>query len=589
MTRFSRPDASRSVVDPVLGRTLLRTRVAVVVTGVAVLLAGLGATQWLHAHARVLAAQHDRVIQDTMTARTGVRQSVTILRSWVIEGTDAAKPQRTRTWRATIDPVVDRLSPRDSDSPNPESLARWDRLTTVLGELRTWQWWIEEVGPTPGNRPARAVYFRDLQPIAEDVDTGSQALLTQTATGLAPYESGLAVADFRDAFARSDAALARFVETGLAGDAHRSRVHLGRAGAALTKVGEHGSGLSTHGQEILAWLERAAAAFLAMANQLLADSEQSVTDLAQQWLTTEATPRARAADNLLETIATDRRTQARQDAAHIATLERGVIAGTVLLMIVPLLTSLRGIRLSLERATGSSRSQQLANPADTVNRPLDTIIETTVLLLDSRPTQAQREYLETIRASSDSLLQLVDLGDATALDAEEPAADKQGPQPSRANLPETKTHWSDTLPPGLSRPVPLGISSGRTRGRATRHETLDWAHAMAAVKGDRVLLRRVITTHLTECPGLRDELRTAITSGDAAVVSRAAQTIKGGLRSFGEPRAVALAYRLEEAGRRGWLESAAEQCTALEQELDRVDAELRAFVGSPEGTGELEH
>ena len=64
------------------------------------------------------------------------------------------------------------------------------------------------------------------------------------------------------------------------------------------------------------------------------------------------------------------------------------------------------------------------------------------------------------------------------------------------------------------------------------------------------------------------------------VVRHAAQAIRSSLDCFGVARAAALAYRLEEAGRRGWLESAAEQCIVLEEELDSIEPELQAFLAS---------
>src|SRR5262249_27443279 len=76
---------------------------------------------------------------------------------------------------------------------------------------------------------------------------------------------------------------------------------------------------------------------------------------------------------------------------------------------------------------------------------------------------------------------------------------------------------------------------------------VDWPSALDSVQGDRGLLQTVVDAALEECPRMLRELAGAVETGDAAMVRRAAHTIKGALRTFEAGRAADLASRLEEA------------------------------------------
>ncbi len=105
---------------------------------------------------------------------------------------------------------------------------------------------------------------------------------------------------------------------------------------------------------------------------------------------------------------------------------------------------------------------------------------------------------------------------------------------------------------------------------------VDWSAAMKAVDGDQQLLREVIEAFLEECPRMVEECEQSIANSDAAVLRRAAHTIKGGLRTFGAEPAMEVAARLEELGRAGELQGSQEVLAALKQQLDQVLPELSA-------------
>ena len=106
---------------------------------------------------------------------------------------------------------------------------------------------------------------------------------------------------------------------------------------------------------------------------------------------------------------------------------------------------------------------------------------------------------------------------------------------------------------------------------------VDWDAALAAVDGDRELLRKVVDGFLGQQPALIAELRAALAAGELSAAQRVAHTVGGSLRLFDGMRAVTLAHALEDGCRDGTCDRAAACWRALEPELAAVAAELRAW------------
>lgn len=95
--------------------------------------------------------------------------------------------------------------------------------------------------------------------------------------------------------------------------------------------------------------------------------------------------------------------------------------------------------------------------------------------------------------------------------------------------------------------------------------------------GDRGFLVELFATYLGEAPAQVAAMRRAASTGGAEDLVRAAHALKGASASIG---ALVLAERsraLEVAAGRGELHGAAQAIDAIEAELARVDAALRAY------------
>jgi CheY-like chemotaxis protein len=107
---------------------------------------------------------------------------------------------------------------------------------------------------------------------------------------------------------------------------------------------------------------------------------------------------------------------------------------------------------------------------------------------------------------------------------------------------------------------------------------LNWEQALQSAAGDRELLRTVLSTLLKECALLYDQVERAVRESDAATLRRAAHTIKGNLRIFGDTPAGALAQRLEELGMSGRCEGAADLLAGLRQQMQGVLEQVKNFL-----------
>jgi len=107
---------------------------------------------------------------------------------------------------------------------------------------------------------------------------------------------------------------------------------------------------------------------------------------------------------------------------------------------------------------------------------------------------------------------------------------------------------------------------------------IDWAVAMEAVGGNEQLLAELIEIFFQEYPKLVGAIQTSIESKVALDLQRAAHTLKGSLRYFGESDAGHIALELETMGRDGDFANATATVQRLQSAAAPLLPQLRDFA-----------
>lgn len=97
---------------------------------------------------------------------------------------------------------------------------------------------------------------------------------------------------------------------------------------------------------------------------------------------------------------------------------------------------------------------------------------------------------------------------------------------------------------------------------------------MDRVGGDAELLKELAGLFIEEYPQLMGELQAAVAAGDADRIERTAHGLKGAVANFGAQQAVEVALQMEQLGKRGTLEPAADLLRALDLVLMALHGEL---------------
>ena len=103
---------------------------------------------------------------------------------------------------------------------------------------------------------------------------------------------------------------------------------------------------------------------------------------------------------------------------------------------------------------------------------------------------------------------------------------------------------------------------------------IDREALLAEFDGDEELLTELVQTMKDEAPKLMHEVRAAVASADAALVGRAAHTLKGAVSNFGARGAADAALQLERIGRSGDLSNLAAAVAVLETEMSAFEKAL---------------
>ena len=558
MTTASEPESSskpaRSTPKGGIRRKLLRSHLTIGLIAVTILVIGLGTSLWIRNNT-LRTLQQEPTADDSTRILAGVQQSGTALQEWILLGDPEAKRRRANTWLNEIGPVLKELGQRSKTRTTAGDQDRLTELTEVLGELRTWQWSIEDVAQAPGNQPARVSYLQVVQPVIALVTEGSAAMLRLGASAPNGDRASLALlSDLRHVLTETETALQVFLDTGNINDEQRYRTYLDQALSIMAAIRDRQSALTTDQQDLLEWLDAELLAFPSLVDTVISERREPRANLARHWLANELRPREQLTTALLESISTDQGALIQHEVTRVMSLHNAIMAFSLLLLVATICTI-----WIVSKQTADQLTRPIAALATATNELADGQLTHDLPVTSSDELGALTQSFNTMRAALDT------------------TTDEPGFSPERESYLDRPRRHPSTVKAVDSAPK-HSASQDHTDNKELG--TLDWQRALDSVNGDREKLKQTIDRYLKICPQTREDLRTAIAEGDAAVVLHAAQAIRGGLDCFGVARAAALAYRLEEAGRRGWLESAAEQCIVLEEELDSIEPELQAFLAS---------
>jgi HPt (histidine-containing phosphotransfer) domain-containing protein len=103
---------------------------------------------------------------------------------------------------------------------------------------------------------------------------------------------------------------------------------------------------------------------------------------------------------------------------------------------------------------------------------------------------------------------------------------------------------------------------------------------IARLGGDEELARQLVALFLEECPRMMAQVRDSVQDGTPDLVRRAAHAFKGSVSNFIANGPTATAFALETIGREGRVADAPATLAKLEQQVDSLVAQLRAFDGA---------
>lgn len=148
-------------------------------------------------------------------------------------------------------------------------------------------------------------------------------------------------------------------------------------------------------------------------------------------------------------------------------------------------------------------------------------------------------------------------------------------------------------PTELAETIALCMSRGLVKENASTEETeeetmerdrpsssFDLSAALEGVDGDEGLLRELVQIFLEECPRMTTEVDRAAGLGDAALLRRAAHSLRGALANFAKGSILVAALDLETMGKNGEMSESKAAARRLSRMLDGLMAEMSEMAAS---------
>lgn len=107
---------------------------------------------------------------------------------------------------------------------------------------------------------------------------------------------------------------------------------------------------------------------------------------------------------------------------------------------------------------------------------------------------------------------------------------------------------------------------------------LNYDYLSEITGGDTDFIAELLSDFANQTPDLIEQIATAITKGDAAVVGAAAHALKGSARAIGADEFAAIAFELEQAGKQGNLSEAPDALQRLQTYWRALETYLQAQI-----------
>ncbi|MBL4818562.1 MAG: PAS domain S-box protein, partial [Deltaproteobacteria bacterium] len=276
-----------------LKRTLVKSHLTVAIMGTLVLLLSMATSAWLSNSSLRLANESTPIALSALQTNSGLLTTLASLRGWMTLGEEQFKTQRKEALNNVIWPALSKLEGfmmlRDDDL----ALAELKELESLFRDLEDWQWSIEDVVRTPGNEPAKAELFRNIDPIVNNIFSAITSVMEIEQS----HESNMArkvlyqqFADFRSSFTRSQLSLSRFVEEGQSDQQELFELHLNKSEKALSASLSSLSTLSSPQHKLLIWLNEEFDSYRHFSKLAMQIRMSQDWNVAQFWLSQKALP-----------------------------------------------------------------------------------------------------------------------------------------------------------------------------------------------------------------------------------------------------------------------------------------------------------
>ncbi|MBC8354441.1 MAG: response regulator [Planctomycetes bacterium] len=298
-------------------------------------------TFWLRGYSLRLASVRGPTVRSSTQALAGVQRSLASLRGWMLLGDASFKAERFRAWNDEIDPEVANLRTLSEEWTDPANKERLTELRQALSDLKDAQWWIEDVARTPGNEPARVLLTQEVQPVSDAIASATSAMIQSEQQLPSDGRRSLLVAfaDMRDAVARSQNFMARFVQSAEVADEQAFRRELEHVKTRAIAVDGQKELLEREQSELLRVIQEELLAYESLSNQAIELRKSELWNVAQFRLANEAVPIARKATSLLTAMSTNQGDLMRSDAALVRSLSNASVGLSCLFIIGIALTA----------------------------------------------------------------------------------------------------------------------------------------------------------------------------------------------------------------------------------------------------------